>query len=231
MSVASTTASTPLLEYFNARKQFYQFIRFLLWEPLTEQSFRDICEHGNLAELAQMSKGGQMLQSFFEKETPLLQEEHTEYQRLFVGPGPIEVPLWESVYRSKDHLLFEETTFQVRKLYHRFGLQYQKENNEPDDHLLIELEFLIFLIDSSLRELEFPHHCRKTLHHFEAFYEAQIEFLEQHLCKWVPKFGTKLLDSTDSLLYQGIALILTDFIMDDLFFLLETKEELSYESI
>jgi putative dimethyl sulfoxide reductase chaperone len=230
MSLASTTASTPLLEYFNARKQFYQFIRFLFWEPLSEQSFKEICENGNLAELAQMSKGGQLLQSFFEKKTPQLHEEQAEYQRLFVGPGPIEVPLWESVYRSKDHLLFEETTFQVRKLYHRFGLQYHKENNEPDDHLLIELEFLIYLIDSSLQELQIPHQCRTTPHSFEDVYEAQIEFLEQHLCKWVPKFCSKMLESTESLLYQGAALILTDFIMDDLFFLLETKEELSYES-
>lgn len=40
-----------------------------------------------------------------------------DYNRLFVGPGHIVVPLWESIYRTKEKLLFGESEITVRRYY------------------------------------------------------------------------------------------------------------------
>jgi putative dimethyl sulfoxide reductase chaperone len=214
-----------LIQSFISRKYLYTFLHLLFSEPISIKTFVEIQTHGNLAELAENFEGAKKLETFFKNHQSLTQlpNEHAEYQMLFVGPGPIEVPLWESVYRSHEHLLFDETTFQVREQYHRFGLQFLKENNEPDDHLLAELEFMIFLINCSLRELE------NQPASFLTYFNAQLHFIEHHFSKWIPKFCKQMLKSTDSLLYNGAALLLLEFITYDFDFLLDLKEEFAYE--
>jgi putative dimethyl sulfoxide reductase chaperone len=230
-----------LVEVLEGRRRFVEFLRFLFWGPLDEEAFEDIYRNGSLPELAEMSEGGRLLQAFFQQPNDgkrqrqhLLQQEREEYERLFCGPGPLAAPLWESVYRSREHLLFDETTFQVREHYHRFGLQFSKENNEPDDHLLIELEFLQFLMTSSLLEIEkhiVPDSAGrrndKSLSYTDAFQElldAQIAFLSEHLAVWIPRLTQQIYENTESKLYRGAAALLNDFINDDLTLLLELKE-------
>ena len=61
-------------------------------------------------------------------------------------------PLWESVYLGKEHLLFEEVTLAVRECYHHYGLSFIREGNEPDDHIVIELEFLTLPYQKNTRK-------------------------------------------------------------------------------
>lgn len=136
-----------------ARKKYYQLIHLLFLEPSGSEILVEIRNHGNLQELEEIHEGGKILQNVFEQLTEeQIKREYEEFQRLFVGPGPLVAPPWESFYRSREHLLFEEWTYQVREQYHQFGLQFKNENNEPDDHLLLELEFMLSLIDLSLQE-------------------------------------------------------------------------------
>ncbi|MEH7083085.1 molecular chaperone TorD family protein [Neobacillus drentensis] len=203
-----------------ARKKYYQLIHLLFFEPLGSETFVEIINHGNLHELEEIHEGGKILQNVFEQLTEeQIKREYEEFHRLFVGPGPLVAPPWESYYRSREHLLFEEWTYQVREQYHQFGLQFKNENNEPDDHLLLELEFMLSLIDFSLQE---PRKDRVI-----ELISSQIHFLEEHLTIWVPYFCKRIIEHTGSQLYLGAAMLLAALLSFDLTTLLEVREALN----
>jgi TorA maturation chaperone TorD len=219
------TASTePQLHQYHSflfsRKQFYHFLHLLFLEPNSNILFqiRDSC---NPHELQEIHEGGKILSSFFKDlSKEQISKEQEEYQRLFVGPGPLGAPPWESYYRSKEKLLFEKWTYQVRGYYHRFGLQSIKENNEPDDHLLLELEFMVYLSNLFL-----PENSNEKM---IELITTQITFVENHLFKWIPSFCNRIIQNTNSQLYLGAAMLLDDFLEFDLQSLRELKGELAH---
>ncbi|MGJ7909563.1 TorD/DmsD family molecular chaperone [Neobacillus sp. LXY-1] len=220
MNIFTESVYGQLQSYMLSRKNFYQILHILFSEPDKEEIFFQLSIYGNFGMLGEFHEGGKILDQFFKTLTlEQLMFEREEYQRLFIGPGPLVAPPWESYYRSKEHLVFEEWTFQVREKYRTFGLQYVKENNEPDDHLLLELEFMIYL--SSLCQSEI------NLNQITDIIQCQIDFLEQHLLFWVPDFCKRIIGNTTSTLYLGVSMLLEDFISDDLTSLKEIKEVLA----
>jgi putative dimethyl sulfoxide reductase chaperone len=213
------TDSYPLSDFYHSRKSLYQLLQLLFFQPISNETVTALKKDENLQGFKAMNEAGEYLYDFFSKVTEdMLQVEKNEFNRLFTGPGMILAPPWESVYRSKEHLLFDETTFQVRELYHQFGLQYCNENYEPDDHLAIELEFILYLNDLCLKETESERMVMLV--------DQQILFLTQHMNQWVPAFCEKIVKNTDSLLYKGAALLLKDFIEYDCKSLCELEERL-----
>lgn len=220
MQTVNATSIAPLLDYCTARKHFYQFLQLLFFKPLTEETVAQLRENSDTLQLTDMNEGGQLLHHFFDQATEstlLLAKD--EFKRLFAGPGSIPAPPWESVYRSQEHLLFGATTYQVRKKYHHFGLQYIRENNEPDDHLILELEFMAYLNDLCMKQ--------QDVQGVADLLSSQIQFLDEHLCQWIPLFTEKILKAAKSDLYRGAALLLNDFILFDVETLKEIKEELA----
>jgi TorA maturation chaperone TorD len=220
MSVMTQSIQRELESFFIARKNVYQLLHFLFQEPVYHAALLEVRDNGNISELAEIHEGGKILSRFFSNlKKQQIKNEHEEYQRLFLGPGPICAPPWESFYRSKEHLLFEEWTYQVRKEYHRYGLTFIRENNEPDDHLLLELEYMIFLVNACLKGME-------TVS-LRVLIEDQILFIENHLMAWIPLFCQRVIDHSNSQLYTGAAMLLTDFLDFDLDTLHEVKEALT----
>ena len=99
-----------------------------------------------------------------------------DFNRLFVGPGEMLAAPWESVYRSKTKLTFQEPTLQVRALYERFGFEAPGIHREPDDHLGLELDFL-----GSLSSLAAQAARRGDGAQLAMSLETQQAFLEEHL--------------------------------------------------
>ncbi|MCB8816455.1 molecular chaperone TorD family protein [Desulfosporosinus shakirovi] len=68
----------------------------------------------------------------------------TEYTRLFIGPTKLPVPPWESVYVSKERLLFQESSLKVRQrqCYLNYNFLPAKYRSEADDHIALELDFM-----------------------------------------------------------------------------------------
>jgi TorA maturation chaperone TorD len=215
-----TTDTEPIFSslqpYFQSRKNFYQLLYLLFQEPNKHNCLNEIARDNYIHNLADIHEGGKILSQFFYHfSEEQLQEEQTEYQRLFIGPGPLVAPPWESYYRSKEHLLFEECTYEIRKEYHKFGLQFVRENNEPDDHLLLELEFMIFLIDLAMENQEVV----RTID----LISTQTNLIQNHLSKWVPFFCERLIENTNSQLYLGAGMLLDDFLAFDIQSLNEIK--------
>jgi putative dimethyl sulfoxide reductase chaperone len=220
MTTTKDTIHIQLYPFLLARKNFYQILHTLFLEPAKHDLLFDLKHERKFSELKELLEGGRILADFFEdvhtKEK--VDTEREEYCRLFIGPGALVAPPWESYYRSKDRLLFEEWTLQIREIYHQFGLQSIRENKEPDDHLLLEFEFMIFLIELSLQASE--------TEKIQELISSQIHFLKEHLTIWIPEFCKRVIDHTTSRLYLGAAMLLVDFLNFDLTSLLEIEEAL-----
>ncbi len=127
-----------------------------------------------------------------------------DHQALFVGPGPLLAPPYESVYRSREHLLFEEQTLQVREAYRAFGLVAPALNREPDDHIGLELHFLAEVCLRSLDALDTGDGDR-----FDATLAAHQGFLTDHLLLWGPECLALVRDNAKTDYFRGVALLTT----------------------
>ena len=133
-----------------------------------------------------------------------------EYQRLFIGPGSLPVPPWESVYVSEERIILDEHTLAVREIYREWGLEVAHVNQEPDDHIGLELEFMAVLTKRGL-------HCSHTenQHLLTQILETQHTFLTNHLFSWVDQFCSMLVRSSKHPLYRGIAMFMPEYLRVD----------------
>ena len=123
-----------------------------------------------------------------------------DFNRLFVGPGEMLAPPWESVHRSKTKLTFQESTLQVRELYRRFGVEAPAVHREPDDHLGLELAFVATLSDQAAGAAG-----RGDTAHVARCFEAQRDFLRDHLLAWAPACLALVEKHAETDYYRGAA--------------------------
>jgi TorA maturation chaperone TorD len=123
-----------------------------------------------------------------------------DYTRLFIGPGTVLTPPWESVFFSEERLTFQESTLHVREWYRRFGLEMKKLHSEPDDHIGLELEFLAHLAKLGAAASQQTGQAPGEL------LDAQRAFMAEHLMRWAPVWCGQVRDQARSNFYRGIAL-------------------------
>jgi TorA maturation chaperone TorD len=122
-----------------------------------------------------------------------------DFNRLFIGPGPLLAPPWESVHRSRERLLFGEHTLAVRDFYHSFGLKAAKQEQEPEDHIALELEFAGWLCQQAANA-ESPEQAG-------VFIDGHREFLVRHMFEWVPAFCGAVSRSSETAFYRKLAIL------------------------
>ena len=125
-----------------------------------------------------------------------------DFNRLFVGPGEMLAAPWESVYRSKTKLTFQEPTLQVRELYERFGVQAPAMHREPDDHLGLELAFVATLSDLAAQAA-----AAGDTAQLARCFETQRDFLQDHLLAWAPTCLALVGKHAETDYYRGAALL------------------------
>ena len=142
-----------------------------------------------------------MLAAFCEGWDPAMLRRLTwDYNRLFVGPGEMLAAPWESVYRSKTKLTFQEPTLEVRALYERFGFESPAIHREPDDHLALELDFL-----ATLSVLAVEAARGGDAERLATCFETQQAFLQEHLLAWAPRCLALVVEHAETAYYRGAA--------------------------
>ncbi|MGE5464972.1 MAG: molecular chaperone [Syntrophothermus sp.] len=118
--------------------------------------------------------------------------------RLLIGLDRVLAPVWESVYFNESRLVFQQQTHEVREWYARFGLQIERFNREPDDHIGLELSFVAHLATRALNVVDEDPQC------FEKFIEAQRQFLSEHLLGWGPAWAKLVKQHAETDFYRGV---------------------------
>ena len=132
------------------------------------------------------------------------EELQQEYIRLFeVGPGRPPCPLYEGSHRSGRFKLMEELV----RFYEHFGLQPQP--GDQPDHLCAELEFMHYLAFKEAAALS-------TGGPSAAFVLAQRDFLQRHLCRWLPRLHRRLEGLQPPPFYRVLAWLTDEFSARDL---------------
>lgn len=118
--------------------------------------------------------------------------------RLLIGLDRVLAPVWESVYFNESRLVFQQQTHEVREWYARFGLQIERFNREPDDHIGLELSFIAHLATRALNVVDEDPQC------FDEFVEAQRQFLSEHLLGWGPAWAKLVKQHAETDFYRGV---------------------------
>lgn len=139
-----------------------------------------------------------------------IDQARSEYARLFIGPAKLAAPPWESVYRSKQGLLFQESTLAVREFYRKFNMLPEGYPSVADDSVALELDFMSKLAAKSLDALRNDDYAS-----LKYLLNGQNIFLQNHLLIWIPKFLEKMADAPSDLLYPQMCLVLDDFLKRD----------------
>ena len=216
-------------DVYKGRVEVYNFIRDVLSNEPNEKMLSSLTQNEGLQSLGIISKGASLIEEFlislqFCELEQVVKELKLEYRRLFIGPNFLPAPLWESVAMSREQLMFDGETFRVREAYAKFGLSFARLNNEPEDHIATELEFISYLIEKIL-VLDPQQDKAEIL----KLLEAQITFLKDHLLRWAPRSCEMLLTATSSKLYQGLAQLIIEFLPCDLEIAIKLKEDIINE--
>lgn len=138
-----------------------------------------------------------------------------DYTRLFIGPGKVLAPPWESFYFQQERVIFQEQTLQVREWYRDYGLESVKLHSEPDDHIGLELAFISHLAGLAYAALE-----QQEKEEFEKLLDAQKQFLSEHTLQWAGGWVNQVMEHARTDFSRGIALV-TKGVLTELVSILE----------
>lgn len=134
-------------------------------------------------------------------------DECVQYDQLFTEQRlPHHPRASEYLLSAQESWSYEAT---LNSIYARAGIAFKKMDQETDDHIGIELEFMSLLAER-MAENESN---RLELH---AAIKAQADFLENYMLPWVPAFCRELDAAADHTLYQTWAETVSAYLNEDL---------------
>jgi len=132
-----------------------------------------------------------------------------DFARLFLSINKIPPHPSESVYR--EGTLMQYSRDEVLRTYWSFGVDKKKEFTEPEDHIAVELNFLMYLCQKASEALK-----KGDAKEARRYIQGQKDFLETHLVKWVPKLVEDILNTARTPFYKAIAVLTKEYIEMDL---------------
>jgi TorA maturation chaperone TorD len=122
-----------------------------------------------------------------------------EYERLFVGPGQVPCPPYESFWREDVPVDIRRTlmgpcTADLRRIYNELGLQVSARSGELPDHIAIELEALAYAL--SLEETD----------------AVACQLFEGHLVQWLPRLCRAVAHEAEEDFYRNLAVLTLDWL-------------------
>lgn len=130
-----------------------------------------------------------------------------DYTCLFLGPGTLPAPLWESVYVTGKNEVHTEQTLAVRRTYREHGFSTESFPFTADDHVAVELAFMAALAKSAFDAFE-----RAEGEALERAVEVQGRFLDEHLDRWMEPFAARMLSQkATGPLYPALAAFAAQF--------------------
>lgn len=98
----------------------------------------------------------------------------------------------ESVWVDDDHLVCQETMFQLREIYGAAGLETVSWRHRPDDHLVLQLLYI-------------SHAARNAGSRED--WRALAKVMDEHLLRWLPDFSNRVVSRTSQAFYGALALL------------------------
>lgn len=123
----------------------------------------------------------------------------------------------ESVWLDEDNLAMQGPMFAVRDCYRRHGLAVEDWRKRTDDHLVNELRFIAYLVETGE----------------EGKLREAAQFLDDHPLRWIDGFASRVAQRSATRLYAGLAMVTAAYLdeLRDLLALLLDEPRPSEEEI
>lgn len=112
-----------------------------------------------------------------------------DYAAIYLN-GSLGASPMESVWLSDDHTACHDAMFELREIYAGRGLAASDWRRRPDDHLLLQLQFIARWLRDPRPDLA-----------------GLADFLDRHLLRWLGDFAGRVADRCETHLYAGLALL------------------------
>ncbi|WP_456375272.1 TorD/DmsD family molecular chaperone [Thiolapillus sp.] len=122
-----------------------------------------------------------------------LDELAADYASIYLNHN-IQASPEESVWLDEDHLICQDSMFQVRSWLEKFGLRAENWRVRPDDHLVYQLKFIAHLLRQDDDLLD----------------EAAC-FMDEHLLRWIGDFSQRVLQRGDTPYFAGLAMLTASY--------------------
>ena len=122
---------------------------------------------------------------------PVLDVLAVDYAAIYLT-GACGASPYESAWLDDEHLLCQESMFQLREIYAAAGLKTVNWRQRPDDHLVLQLLYI-------------AHAVRKAQH--EADWDALARMMDEHLLRWLPDFSARVAGRSAQAFYGLLALL------------------------
>lgn len=125
-------------------------------------------------------------------DTATLDRLAADYAAIYINNTLRAAPA-ESVWIDEEGLAYQQPMFQIRDWYRTHGLAAQDWRKRPDDHLVLQLQFVAWLLrrgTSGSSELE-----------------EIARFLDEHLLRWLTDFARRVAARCDTAFYAGLCLL------------------------
>ncbi len=132
---------------------------------------------------------------------PALDRIDRDNTELFIGPQD-PVPMWESVWTTRDRLLFADCTSDVERAFAQAGFVAPGAGREPADHLTHEFSFLAALLARAAAATE----TGDTAEAQSRIATATV-FFDQHPARWATECLRDIQGRARSDFYRGTALL------------------------
>ncbi|OOZ36413.1 TorD/DmsD family molecular chaperone [Solemya velesiana gill symbiont] len=183
------TDDMAMLASLHDREPDRQLLQLLSEEHFPEGlGFRLIGEDGNRA-LDFMNQARAALSDEIDQVT--LDELAADYADIYLN-YTIQASPQESVWTDDENLACQESMFQVRSWYSRYGLMAEDWRIRPDGHLVLQLQFLAHLFSMD----ELAQHLGDI-----------ARFMDEHLLRWVTPFAERVSRRCRTPYFAGVAML------------------------
>lgn len=122
-----------------------------------------------------------------------------EYERLFVGPGQVPCPPYESFWRDDVpidlwHSLMGPCTAELRGLYREIGIDMAPNTGELPDHVAVEFEALAFALSGADSD------------------RVAAALVSDHLSQWLPRLCRAVASEAGHPFYARLAALTLDWL-------------------
>jgi TorA maturation chaperone TorD len=200
MTVNSAEEKGNLLKAYSMMLYFAGIMT--LYEP-NEECIREFWTGGMLRNLPVMSRNPLFLSAAADLRDSCddpelcINDIQEDYLHLFTGTTRMLAPPYESVHLSKEHLMFDKQTLEVREFYNTYGWKFALEGNVPDDHIGTEILFVNLMIEKFL-ELD-DEACRREMRNEIG------RFINRHPLNWAAKWKDMVVANSSTSCFKGIA--------------------------
>ncbi|WP_342431205.1 molecular chaperone TorD family protein [Neobacillus sp. FSL H8-0543] len=220
----TTVPIEEIVNIFYARKYAYDILRRFFIEEPSREYLKPFVQK-NMIDLFPYKENSEEIQAGIRDIKAYLsthdvinierhyQELHWDFTRMFIGPFEVSTPPWESSYVSRNGLLFQETTMNVRKIYEKYGINVKDFNIEPDDHIGFELDFIYHMNELCFKAADPTQEW--GLPELQQLLKEQKSFIESHLLLFVPEFSKRVINEANTEFFSGLAKILHQFLLID----------------